>query len=141
VVFVNAHSYYAAVTANYLMIECDKFCKVVCCWNRSFHWIISYMQLIFRFKLILIYPIVFNVLVPMVNGVRIWVNIFVVHLNVWNIIVQHVGIWIHTIWMHQQQQQQQMNVNHQLWYTNHWCEMLEQHKSIDSLFFVVIYQW
>jgi hypothetical protein len=29
VVFVNAHSYYAAVTANYLMIECDKFCKVV----------------------------------------------------------------------------------------------------------------
>ena len=30
VVFVNAHSYYAAVTANYLMIECDKFCKVVC---------------------------------------------------------------------------------------------------------------
>lgn len=30
VIFVNAHSYYAAVTANYLMIECDKFCKVVC---------------------------------------------------------------------------------------------------------------
>ena len=30
VVFVNAHSYYAAVTANYLMIDCDKFCKVVC---------------------------------------------------------------------------------------------------------------
>ena len=30
VVFVNTHSYYAAVTANYLMIECDKFCKVVC---------------------------------------------------------------------------------------------------------------
>ncbi|CAF1281760.1 unnamed protein product [Adineta steineri] len=29
VVFVNAHSYYAAVTANYLMIECDKFCKVI----------------------------------------------------------------------------------------------------------------
>ena len=29
VVFVNAHSYYAAVTANYLMIDCDKFCKVV----------------------------------------------------------------------------------------------------------------
>jgi hypothetical protein len=29
VVFVNTHSYYAAVTANYLMIECDKFCKVV----------------------------------------------------------------------------------------------------------------
>ncbi len=35
VVFVNAHSYYAAVTANYLMIECDKFCKVVC--SYSFH--------------------------------------------------------------------------------------------------------
>ncbi|CAF0977421.1 unnamed protein product [Rotaria magnacalcarata] len=29
VIFVNAHSYYAAVTANYLMIECDKFCKVI----------------------------------------------------------------------------------------------------------------
>ncbi|CAF1326576.1 unnamed protein product [Adineta steineri] len=29
VVFVNTHSYYAAVTANYLMIECDKFCKVI----------------------------------------------------------------------------------------------------------------
>jgi len=29
VVFVNAHSYYAAVTANYLMIDCDKFCKVI----------------------------------------------------------------------------------------------------------------
>ncbi|CAF1480135.1 unnamed protein product [Adineta ricciae] len=29
VVFVNNHSYYAAVTANYIMIECDKFCKVI----------------------------------------------------------------------------------------------------------------
>ncbi|CAF4363401.1 unnamed protein product [Rotaria sp. Silwood2] len=29
VIFVNAHSYYAAVTANYLMIKCDKFCKVI----------------------------------------------------------------------------------------------------------------
>lgn len=29
VTFVNTHSYYAAVTANYLLIECDKFCKVV----------------------------------------------------------------------------------------------------------------
>ncbi|CAF0895037.1 unnamed protein product [Rotaria sordida] len=28
VVFMNIHSYYAPVTANYLMIECDKFCKI-----------------------------------------------------------------------------------------------------------------
>ncbi|CAF4028012.1 unnamed protein product, partial [Rotaria sordida] len=28
VVFMNIHSYYAPVTANYLMIECDKFCTI-----------------------------------------------------------------------------------------------------------------
>ena len=29
VVVVNTHSYYSPVTTNYLLIRCDKFCKVV----------------------------------------------------------------------------------------------------------------
>jgi hypothetical protein len=79
VVFVNAHSYYAAVTANYLMIECDKFCKVV-------GHIIYFLSILFfyptRFKLIHIYQTVYRVQALMDNGVQIWDNIFVVHLNV-----------------------------------------------------------
>jgi hypothetical protein len=77
VVFVNAHSYYAAVTANYLMIECDKFCKVV-----SYIFISIFFIFSIRFKSIHIYQIVYNVQVLMDNGVQIWDNIFVVHLNV-----------------------------------------------------------
>jgi hypothetical protein len=80
VVFVNTHSYYAAVTANYLMIECDKFCKVVRL-ILSLHFRFNFIGL-FRYKLIPIYRIVYHVLVPMDNGVPIWDNISVVHLNV-----------------------------------------------------------
>jgi hypothetical protein len=78
VVFFNTHSYYAAFTANYLMIECDKFCKVVCCISNAF----VFLYYFIRFKLIRIYLIVSHVQELMDNGVQIWDNIFVVHLNV-----------------------------------------------------------
>jgi len=80
VVFVNTHSYYAAVTANYLMIECDKFCKVVCSILRLIRF--SFYIFDIRFKSIHIYQIVYLVQVLMDNGVQIWDNFFVVHLNV-----------------------------------------------------------
>lgn len=48
VVFVNAHSYYAAVTVNYLMIDCDKFCKVVRTRHDAFSTMMKFVLFTFR---------------------------------------------------------------------------------------------